>query len=217
MSEISEKIKRKARYFSYRTKNKNKDFTLVCQNCLGGVIYSFLDLPFMSPTINMFIEDENFVKLAEDPVHYLSVPAEPYIDKYVDPIDPSIVYPKIRVDDIEICCLHYKDCAEAVDAWERRRKRANLSNIYILGNSWNLHENEDLIRRVAAVPYPSVVLTVKEMNIPGCLKLRGDFWKTDARGIVRPNITDEKPGSHKRYFEDFFDFVSWLNGGKPEK
>ena len=58
MNELAEKLKRKARYLTYRTKNKNKDFTLICQNCLGGVIYSFLDLPFMSPTINVFIEDE---------------------------------------------------------------------------------------------------------------------------------------------------------------
>ena len=215
MSELAEKLKRKARYLSYRTKNKNKDFTLVCQNCLGGLIYSVLDLPFTSPTINLYIEDENFVKLANDPVRYLSIPAEPYIEEFHDPVDPSVVFPKIKVDDIEICCLHYKSCAEAVDAWERRRKRANLSNIYIIGNSWNCHENEDLIRQVAAAPYPSVVFTLKEMDIPGTIKLPGDFWKTDRRGIVRPNITDEKPGTHKRYFEEFFDFVSWLNGGKP--
>ena len=50
---LAEKLKRKARYLSYRTKNKNKDFTLVCQNCLGGLIYSVLDLPFTSPTISL--------------------------------------------------------------------------------------------------------------------------------------------------------------------
>ena len=217
MNELVQKLARKARYHSYRRNNKNRDFTLICQNCLGGGIYSMLGLPFISPTINMFIEDEHFVKLAEDPVHYLSLPAEPYIEAYRDPAAPSVVYPKIRVGDIELCCLHYKSCAEAVDAWERRRKRANLNNIYVIGNSWNLHEREDLIRRVVSCGYPSLVFTFREMNIPGCMALPGGFWQCDERGIVRPNITDDKPGSLKKYFEDFFDFVSWLNGGKPEK
>ncbi|MCR5294802.1 MAG: DUF1919 domain-containing protein [Lachnospiraceae bacterium] len=217
MNEITEKLKRKGRYFFYRKRNKNRDFTLLSQNCLGGVIYSILDLPFASPTINLFIEDENFVKLAENPVRYLNIPAEPGEERSAGSDNSAISYPTIRVDDIEICCLHYKNCSEAVEAWERRRRRVNFSNMYVLGNSWNLHENEEYIRRVASCPCPAAVLTLREMNIPGCIKLPGDFWKPDERGIVRPNVTDEKPGSHKHYFEDFFDFVSWLNGGKPNK
>ena len=82
-------------------------------------MYSTLGLEFLSPTINMFIEDENFVKLVENLEYYMSVPATAKQDRYVDPIDNSIVYPKIQIDDIELCCLHYKDCNDAIAAWER--------------------------------------------------------------------------------------------------
>lgn len=193
-------------------RNKNKDFTLIAQNCIGGVIYSDLGLPFMSPTINMFIEDEHFVKLVGNLEHYMSVPATPVTDCFVDPKDDQIKYPKIAVDDVEICCLHYKDCADAIDAWERRRARINLDNVYVIGNSWNMHNNEQLVEELLKVSkYKTVVFTTEKYPYDGCIQLPGDFWKLDERCIVRPNITDDKPGSYKKYFETFFDYVAWLN------
>lgn len=101
---------------------RNKDITLLSQNCIGGVLYSEYGLRFQSPTINMFIENENFVKLVENFEYYMSITAEPITDCYIDPIDEKVKYPKIKVDDISICCLHYKDCEEAIEAWERRKK-----------------------------------------------------------------------------------------------
>ena len=194
-----------------RLRNRNKDFTLIAQNCIGGVIYADLGIQFLSPTINMFIEDENFVKLVENLEHYLSVKVEPLTDKFIDPIDNTIVYPKIKIDDIEICCLHYKDCQDAIDAWERRKKRVTLSNVFVIGNSWNMHGNKELIARICQSKYKSVVFSSVKMDYPNCIYLHDDFWKIDNRGIIRPNITDIKPNSHKKYYEDYFDIVNWIN------
>lgn len=108
--------------------------------------------------------------------------------------------------------MHYKNCKEAIDAWERRRKRVNFNNIYVIGNSWNLHGNLNLVERLSKVNYP-----VKIFVLPGeavnekCVVLEGDFWHLDKRGIVRPNITDIIPGEAYKYFEKSFDFVEWLN------
>lgn len=196
----------------YRKRNQNYDFTLISQNCVGGVIYSDLGLPFYSPTINLFIEDENFVKLAEHPEYYFSIKAEPLMDKFIDPVDSSISYPKILVGDIEICCLHYADCQDAIDAWERRRKRVNLDNIYVIGNSWNLHGDLKLIERLSNVDYPTKIFVLPGEAISDkCIVLQEDFWHLDERGIVRPNITDLIPGDSYKYFERMFDFVGWLN------
>ena len=56
------KIRRPLILKKFRRQNKNTDFTIISQNCIGGVIYANLGLEFRTPTINMFIEDENFVK-----------------------------------------------------------------------------------------------------------------------------------------------------------
>lgn len=197
---------------NYRRRNQNYDFTLISQNCIGGVIYNDLGIPFYSPTINLFIEDENFVKLAENPEYYFSIEAQPLMDKFIDPINPSICYPKILIEDIEICCLHYHNCQEAIAAWERRRKRVNLNNMYVLGNSWNLHGNIKLIERLSNVDYPTKIFVLPDEAINDkCIVLQDDFWHLDERGIVRPNITDLIPGDSFKYFEKMFDFVGWLN------
>lgn len=217
---IFEKIIRKIGYTFHvrkmRKKLLNKDFTLISQNCLGGVIYHMLGMQFTSPTINMFIEDENFIKLVKNLKYYMAIPAEPLTDKYIDPINSSIIYPKIKIDDIEICCLHFKDCKDAVDAWEKRRKRINFNNILVIANSWNMHENEKHINNILDTGYRTICFTYGDFHFDNCLKLKGDYWKLDERGIVRPNITDYMPHSYKRYFEDYINIVSWINGEESE-
>lgn len=208
------KVQRRYKNIVYRRKLKSKDFTIIAQNCIGGVIYSQLGMEFTSPTINMFIEDDNFTKLVDNLPYYMSMKPYPINDEYIDPIDSNIRYPKIGIGDIELCCLHYKDCEAAITAWERRKKRVNLNHVFVIGNSWNMHNNYDLIKHLSACKYPVHIFTTEEMQIPNCQKLPGDNWQIDARGIVRPNITDTVPDSYLKYYELFFDYISWLNGDR---
>ena len=196
----------------YRKHNYQSDVTFISQNCVGGVIYHMLGLQFSSPTVNMFIEDEHFVKLVENPHHYFSIDAKTYNDCYVDKAgDDELVYPIIQVDDILLCCQHYANCQDAVEAWNKRRLRVNYDKIFVISCSWNLHEREDLVKRVSEVSYPKVIFTTEEFDYPQCIKLQGSTWKKDLRGAVKPNLTSFKGLSGKRYFTDEFDFVKWIN------
>lgn len=198
---------------NFKKRLHNSDFTIISQNCVGGVIYHDLNLPFLSPTINMFIEDENFVKLVENLEEYMHIQPKPLLDDYVEPLNPLIHYPKITVGDIEICCLHYKNCEDAIEQWEKRKVRINYNNVFVIGNSWNMHDNIELIKRlVCNKKYRTVVFTTENMEYDNCLQLSGDFWKKDERGIVRPNLTDFVPLSPYRQYEKFFDYVGFLNG-----
>ena len=211
MKKIVPKLRSRIRRLRNTVKIRNRKVSLITQDCIGGVLSHDFMLPFRSPTINLFIEGENFVKLVENLRHYLSVPAEPYLDEYVDPIDPSVRYPKIRVDDIEICCMHYGSCDEAVEAWERRRKRVDFDNIRVIANSSNLKENEDLIRRICNTGYKTICFTYGDRGIRNCIPLTEDFWKPDRRGILRPDLTDYDAASGKRYYEKYVDFAKWIN------
>lgn len=46
----------------YRNKLKNSDFTILCSNCVGGCIYHRLGKEFLSPTINLYFEQPDFVQ-----------------------------------------------------------------------------------------------------------------------------------------------------------
>lgn len=195
-----------------RRKINQTDVSIISQNCIGGIIYNYIGTEFSSPTINMFIEDENFVKLVENLPHYLSVTPVALCEKYIDPIDPSISYPKIIVDDIEICCMHYANCDEAILAWERRKKRVNLNKVLIIANSWNMHENEELVKRICDISqYKVICFTYGNYDMKNCVHLDGDFWRLDDRKIVHPILTAYKPKSYKRYFEDFIDISELIN------
>lgn len=198
----------------FRKRNKQNHVTFVSQNCIGGVLYHMLGIPFSSPTINMFIEDENFVKLAERPEHYFSLDAEPYEEAHVDQVgEDRLVYPIIRVDDILLCCQHFKNCREAVEAWNKRRLRVNYDRLFVIACSWNLSEREDLVKRVNDLPCPVVIFTTEDYHLPHCVKLQGSKWFKDCRGAVQPHLTSFEGLSGKRYFSDVFDFVKWINEG----
>lgn len=209
------KIRNKLLYETHikllRKKLYAKEFSLITQNCIGGVIYHMFGLPFQSPTINMFIEDENFVKLAEAPEYYLKIKPIPIEDCYVDPIDDSIKYPVIGIDDVRLCCLHYKNCNEAIEQWERRCKRVHFDKLFIVANTWNLHDNIDLIKRIDNIKVPHIIFDDKGLEGDSIVRLKGDFWHRDERGIIRPNITDISNDGYHRLFEETFDFVNWIN------
>ena len=45
---------------------KNKDFTILSCNCAAGIIYHRYDHPFLSPTINLWIEQNEFLKFVSN-------------------------------------------------------------------------------------------------------------------------------------------------------
>lgn len=63
------------RFFTnYHMRNalKNRDFSIICSNCVGGVIYHELNLPFLSPTINLFIKPSDYIKFVSNLNFYLT-------------------------------------------------------------------------------------------------------------------------------------------------
>lgn len=199
---------------NWRKEIENKEFTIISQNCVGGVICHDLGLRFDSPTVNLFIEDDNFLKLVSNLKYYLSLDAIPLCDKFIDPINKEVQYPKISVGDIEICCLHYKNCDEAVDEWNKRKLRVHWDNIFVIGNSWNFHEDYNKVKTLLECQYKTIVFTYRDdiVNDSRCIRIPGSEFYLDERCMMRPNITDSIPGSPYKYFEKYFDFVKWLNG-----
>lgn len=177
-----------------------------------------LGMKFSSPTINMFIEDENFVKLVNNPKHYFEQIPIPVTEKYIDPVNSEIEYPIIAIDDIKVCCLHYRNCSEAIQAWIKRCKRVNYDNIYIIGNSWNMHENKMYLDKIDGVTYPIVIFTDRKYNLKNEIILPNKKYFKDERGVMRPDLTAYSESKiRERNFEEIFDFVGWLNSGGSQK
>ena len=132
-----------ARY--YRSKLKNKGFSIICNNCVAGLIYQKFGLPYLSPTVGLFFYSEDYIKFLENFEYYIQQPVE---FKTVSKHPESNVllnkkhYPIGLLDDeVEIHFMHYKTPEEALEKWNRRKERIDFKNLFfIYSDRDNFHE-----------------------------------------------------------------------------
>lgn len=131
---------------------KTHDVTLISQNCIGGVFYHDLGTQFLSPTINLFIKEPDFVRFVLNLRHYIDCELEMRWEEE---------YPVGRLDDIEIHFMHYKTCQEAKEQWDRRKKRINWEKIVVLCTDRDGF-NETAFQQWKYIPYPKVLFTAQQ-------------------------------------------------------
>ena len=57
-----------------RKRNRLKKATILCSNCIGGLLLHDLGLRFDSPTVNLFFTAHDFVSFISNLNYYLSLP-----------------------------------------------------------------------------------------------------------------------------------------------
>ena len=137
-------------FATYRRKSlKNTDFTIISNNCWGGMIYESYNLPKQSPTIGMFFMAEDYIKFLVDLKGYVNGKLtfiHPEQSRWKNA--PQVVADKkfgtypVGVlsngkSEIEVFFLHYKSEQEARAKWERRVQRINWDNLLIKFNDQN--------------------------------------------------------------------------------
>lgn len=178
------------------TKLNHKDFSIISNNCWGGMVYQKFDLPYTSPTIGVYFYAEDYIKFISNLEYYLSI--TPKIipisqSKYHKQLSELKVYryfPVGIIDDIEVVFLHYRSDEEAILKWERRKKRVNLQKLIVKFNDQNECKEEHL-KLFEKLPYKyKICFTAK--NYKSCENLivipqkNTDFVKSDMRIFKKP-------------------------------
>lgn len=139
-------------------KLQNKQFTLISNNCWGGHVYRYFNLPYMSPTVGLYFYAEEYVRFVSNLHHYCRQPLwfiKPEESRYYNELKrKGNTYCPIGVlgDDVEIVFLHYKTEEEAFEKWTRRVERMDWDNIIIKFSEQN-GATPDHLRIVDALPY----------------------------------------------------------------
>ena len=135
---------------NYRRKKLNNiDFTIISNNCWGGMIYESYNLPKESPTVGMFFMAEDYITFLSDLKGYINGRLEfikPEESRWKD--SPQIsedkrfgTYPigllSNGQNNIEIFFLHYHSEEEAKAKWVRRCKRINWDKLLVKFNDQN--------------------------------------------------------------------------------
>ena len=179
---------------------KNRDATIISSNCNGEYMYYDMKLRFMSPTINLSFDMNDYVKLLENLRWYMEQPITPYQDDRFD-------YPCGMLGDIEIRFNHYKTFEEAVAKWDERKQRINWDNLYIIAIDGD-NCTEESLRRFDKLPYKhKVIFThLPRPDIRSAFYLKG-FEDQPGVGVA---LYFKKQFLIRRYLDDF-DYVFFLN------
>ena len=183
-----------------RRRLKNKDFTFLASNCTAGIIYHRLGMRFLSPPINMFIWQDDFLKFVLDLDYYLSLNL-----KFIKTEEP---YPVALLGDIKLYFNHYATEEDARDKWEERKKRMNMDNLFILMCDRDGITEEDILKLGEVKCRNRVVLTAKcYPNIDYTFQLP-EYAHEEYVGyyLGKNALTD------RTIVEQHFDFVKWLDG-----
>ena len=158
---------------------KNSNISIVSNNCWGGILYKTLGLECLSPFKNMFLMDDEYLKLLERLTYYLS--CEPILYKYMYDDSRNIEYPVLILDDILVHCNHDTDAEEAILKWKQRNKKFNFQNIFVEMYTCSRETAEEFAqlnqypKRICFVPFHTENPFLMELKM---YKKHHAFWET---------------------------------------
>ncbi len=198
-------IKRRKKYIKkYVDLLENKDFTLIANNCNGGVLLHELGVRFNSPFVNLFVNSVDYIKYLKNFDYYNNLTLE-----FLGGTDKK--YPVGKIDDITIDFVHYKSNDEATEKWEERKKRINKDNIFII-----FTEQEDctkeMINDFDTLPFENkLVFTYRNYpDLESAIFVKK--YENSKQGVYMFFDFKNRFSLHRNY--DCFDFISWFNGEK---
>lgn len=131
---------------------KKDDFSIISQNCIGGVFYHDMGMMFTTPTVNLFFKSEDFVRFVLNLKYYISLELKMFWDEE---------YPIGVLDDITIYFMHYRTCTEAKEMWDKRKARINYDKIVVF--STDMEEFSDAVyNQWKSVGYLKVLFTASK-------------------------------------------------------
>lgn len=183
----------------------NDHFSILCSNCIGGMIYHRLGKEFLSPTINLHLSNPDFVELCVFLDYYLS--QELIFVPHDEPHPVAVLSGNgVQIPDIKLYFNHAKTDSEAREAWEKRKNRIDRANLYII--IYNLDGiSVDTLRRLETVPCRNrVVFTDKPIpEIQWSFCMKANHHRKNGSCFIDRNLFG------LRTYEKQFDFVSWIN------
>ncbi|MBC6697795.1 DUF1919 domain-containing protein [Hymenobacter puniceus] len=183
----------------------NRDFTIFSNDCWGAELYKYLDLPFNTPFVGLFLMAPCYLEFLRNPRFYVSQGTIfQHKSRYsiINQLREENPYPLATLGSkVEISFLHYSSEEEAREKWCRRVARINWNNLLVKFDGSKDGATPALVHEFEQMPYRRLLL-VKE-PVPG-----------STTAVVVPNYTNN--GSHM-FLNSLpnYDFINWVNTGSP--
>lgn len=189
--------------FNYK---ENSDMCIIATNCVGGEIYSVLDLKFNNPFINISIDRNDFVRLCLRFKEYMSADLS-YFD-YKNDYGVRCRLTLLDGESIFIYFPHDSDFSKVQLNWNRRKSRINYNKLVFINDDLGLNENA-LISFSKVNAFRKIVLTSKK---EWALKYEYCHLIPSYEGLEHVKKYNEKSYKGGWNFQYVWNWVDFLNG-----
>lgn len=138
-------------FIEYTQLNESK-VSIIASHCWGGFTYHALGMEFLSPTVNLFIKENDYIRMVENLEYYFSNKVDFCREEYETNLKRN--YPVGKIGDIEIHFNHYVSIEDAVNKWEENR--INWDNLFLEMYTNNM----EMAERFDRLPYSNKVVFV---------------------------------------------------------
>lgn len=201
----------KSRRNKMRKEIENDNPSFLCPNCIGGILFHDLGLKFNSPTVNLSLDQKDFIKFVLNYDEYMSGEFEFFDKKEFSCPCAHLKYE--GGEPIVINFTHYETPEIALDKWYKRAERLDKNNLFIFLQERDGVTKEDIMSLKDIDAKGLVVFTAnKYEDIPYCVHIPKYEPDGEVGNILKRSYIDDS-----REYEKYFDFVKWFNeaNGKP--
>ena len=170
----------------YKLEGKNypdSGISILSQNCTGGIVMKSYNMPFLTPTVNMYIPMPDFVKFCQQIDYYL---AQEHV--LMPKLTKERGYIVTQLGDITVFGVHFHDFDDFLRTWDRRKARINKDKLFLIFTDRDGF-TPSLLNEINNIPCPKVLFSYqlyegydfvikvpKDEKLDCCCSVT-DFWK----------------------------------------
>lgn len=163
-------IEKTRHFLSFFRRGKIKrDFCIISNNCWAGKVYQRYGRQYNTPTVGLYFFADDYLRFLSDLKRYICIPMtiietkdSCHFDSLAKMGQNDVIVGKI--DDVEIVFLHYSKPAEAIEKWERRKKRIDWDNLIIKFSRMN-ECNDEHIQMFDNLDFDTKFVFVNKKNL----------------------------------------------------
>lgn len=182
---------------------RNKQVTIISNNCWGGFMYQSCRIKYNSPFIGLYMYAPEYIALLRNLKYNLSQPLrfikhEQSIYKNIVPT--QYILGVLGDTGIEIVFMHYHLEEEALEKWNRRMRRINWNNMIVKFSDTDFGCSDNLIEEFDKMPFEHKVCFTAKKH-PKCNSV-----------IYMPEFKDQPFVLYEwAYSYKYYDFVKEAN------
>ena len=193
-----------------RARLKDRDFTIVSNNCWGSHIYQHLGEPYRTPFVGLYVDPECYVRLVNRIRWYLQQEVTFVDESRHERVNLFRAKQRHRFPigliggDVELQFLHYESQQEAADKWSRRAARVSQDDQRFFYKFCDRDASLEHLAAFDAAPVAHKVCFVADPSV----KLQSAVYIPGSRD---GQVPDGKKLS--RISPRYFDAAAWINRG----